>query len=70
LNITPVPEVMTRVFMLFKGVDVSEVDLWEEARVMAGKATSIWRDIIGVDMEKATNTTLFRVLEWGGMEVK
>ncbi|KAG8782451.1 hypothetical protein FRC12_020809 [Ceratobasidium sp. 428] len=71
LNITPAPDVATRVFMLFRGVGENELDSWADA---ARKATSddpsMWRDVVGVDIEKAGDTKLFRVLEWGGMEIK
>ncbi|CAE6465778.1 unnamed protein product [Rhizoctonia solani] len=70
LNITPAPEVVTRVFMLFKGVEESQVELWTDAVGMARKDVSLWRDIVGIDIEKALDASLFRVLEWGGMEVK
>jgi hypothetical protein len=28
-----------------------------------------WKAVVGIDMERALDTRLFRVLEWGGMEV-
>lgn len=56
--------------MLFKGVLEDSIDRWEVAQARAGEDTSIWRDIVGVDVQKMADTSLFRVLEWGGMEVK
>ncbi|CCO34296.1 Polyubiquitin 9 [Rhizoctonia solani AG-1 IB] len=70
LNITPAPEVMTRVFMLFRGVEESQVEFWSDAVEMACKDSTIWRDIVGIEIEKVLDKSLFRVLEWGGMEVK
>jgi len=28
-----------------------------------------WKAVVGIDMERALDTSLFRVLEWGGTEV-
>ncbi|KAG9079764.1 hypothetical protein FS749_008251 [Ceratobasidium sp. UAMH 11750] len=70
LSITPAPDVTTRVFMLFRGVEESELGAWVEAIAESAKDPSAWRDVVGVDIEKAGNEGLFRVLEWGGMEVK
>ncbi|KAJ1302337.1 hypothetical protein OPQ81_001152 [Rhizoctonia solani] len=70
LNITPAPEVMTRVFMLFMGIEENEVGLWEDALAMAREDVVMWRDIVGVDFAKVHDKSLFRVLEWGGMEVE
>ncbi|CAE7142225.1 unnamed protein product [Rhizoctonia solani] len=70
LNISPMPEVMTRVFMLFRGVEESQIELWNDAMDMARMDVSVWKDIVGVDTTKVHDTSLFRVLEWGGMEVK
>ena len=65
LDITPLPDFVIRVFMLFKGVDSDEIG-WEEAKERVGIID--WRVVVGIkedflDLEK------FRVLEWGGMEV-
>ncbi|KAF8676591.1 Ubiquitin-like protein [Rhizoctonia solani] len=70
LNITPAPEVITRVFMLFRGVEESQVEFWSDAAGMACQDVTVWRDVVGVDIEKTLNRSLYRVLEWGGMEVK
>ncbi|KAJ7142822.1 hypothetical protein C8R44DRAFT_846629 [Mycena epipterygia] len=65
LDITPAPDVITRVFMVFKGVPMDDAKRW---------STSIedperWMAVVGVDIERAQDDSLFRVLEWGGMEV-
>ncbi|KAF8603244.1 hypothetical protein BDV93DRAFT_544910 [Ceratobasidium sp. AG-I] len=70
MSISPTPDVVTRVFMLFQGVNEVDLERWEPALVRATQNPSTWRDIVGVDMEKAADASLFRVLEWGGMEVK
>ncbi|CAE6526558.1 unnamed protein product [Rhizoctonia solani] len=66
LHITPAPEITTRVFMLFMGVQEGDLGPWETARVPAEE----WSRVVGVDTAKAKNTSLFRVLEWGGMEIQ
>ncbi|QRV96149.1 ubiquitin family protein [Ceratobasidium sp. AG-Ba] len=70
LNITPIPDVTTRVFMLFRGVEEADLGLWAEAQDRVDQDVSFWREVVGVDLAKAQNTELFRVLEWGGMEAK
>jgi hypothetical protein len=69
MNISPTPAVVTRVFMLFRGVEDDKLSEWEEARARTAKDVSFWTAIVGIDVEKASNTGLYRVLEWGGMEV-
>jgi hypothetical protein len=69
LSVTPAPDVTTRVFMLFKGIDKSEIGVWESGATKAHGDVNMWRDIVGVDVNKASDEGLFRVLEWGGMEV-
>ncbi|KAK4704485.1 hypothetical protein P7C70_g1717, partial [Phenoliferia sp. Uapishka_3] len=59
LEVEPKPDVVTRVFMVFKGVEANEA--WSKSRFD-------WREVVGVQ-EAATDLTKFRVLEWGGMEV-
>ena len=36
----------------------------------AGDDVGFWRDVVGVESsERQKDQTLFRVLEWGGMEI-
>lgn len=65
LEITPRPDVITRVFLLFRGVDGNELKEWNPARVRASQTTDAWRDVVGMDLGKALDKSLFRVLEWG-----
>jgi len=69
LDVSPAPDVITRIFMIFRGVKDDELDEWTRARESVDKDVSFWQDVVGVDVQKALNTNLFRVLEWGGMEV-
>ncbi|KEP47991.1 putative ubiquitin [Rhizoctonia solani 123E] len=70
LNITPAPDVTTRVFMLFRDVEEGRIEQWDEAVVMANRDVTVWRDVVGVDVAQVQDNSLFRVLEWGRMEVK
>ncbi|KAJ7177123.1 hypothetical protein C8R46DRAFT_1078198 [Mycena filopes] len=67
LDISPTPDVVTRVFMLFKGIADDALSGWSEADAV--NDGEHWRKVVGVDVERAADATLFRVLEWGGMEV-
>ncbi|KAF8271149.1 hypothetical protein EI94DRAFT_614301 [Lactarius quietus] len=73
LHIVPAPDIVTRVFMLFRGVAAGDLGLWEAASARAegtsGDGPTSWVDIVGVDATRAADSRLFRVLEWGGMEV-
>ena len=73
LRVAPTPDVVTRVFMLFRGVAIGDLGLWEAARARAadtgGLGSMYWADIVGVDAARAADSRIFRVLEWGGMEV-
>ncbi|KAK2465875.1 hypothetical protein APHAL10511_001516 [Amanita phalloides] len=70
LDITPRPDVVTRVFMLFRGVSSRDLAVWAEAeRRTDDMHITQWRTIVGVDVERMGREDLFRVLEWGGMEV-
>jgi hypothetical protein len=73
MRVSPTPDVVTRIFMLFRGVAPGDLGLWEQA---AARATAedggagFWERVVGVDLARASDRDLFRVLEWGGMEVK
>ena len=72
MRVSPAPDVVTRVFMLFRGVRTDDVALWEPAtaRANAEDGATFWSDVVGVDAVRASDRSLFRVLEWGGMEVE
>ncbi|KAG8924975.1 hypothetical protein FRC01_010840 [Tulasnella sp. 417] len=74
LQISPTPDVVTRIFMLFQGVPGGELDHWKDAmgqlKKGSGGSFTMWRDIVGVETEdRQKDEKLFRVVEWGGMEV-
>lgn len=70
LDITPKPDIVTRIFMLFRGVGTQDLALWAEAEERV-KTMSIdtWRSIVGINADGMHYDGIFRVLEWGGMEV-
>ncbi|KAG1896011.1 uncharacterized protein F5891DRAFT_959245 [Suillus fuscotomentosus] len=68
-NISPQPDVVTRVCMLFKGICKEHLANWPNAQMQAGNDVVWWVDVVGVDPTRAGDVTLFRVLEWGGVEV-
>ena len=63
LDVSPAPDVVTRVFMLFRGIAEEDVGEWKDARARVD-----WVDVVGVS-PAAQDRSLFRVLEWGAMEV-
>ena len=69
LTVTPAPDVTTRVFMIFRGVAELDVSEWKFAAERADEDVAFWKDVVGIDTRAASDTSLFRVLEWGGMEV-
>ncbi|KAI0310074.1 hypothetical protein OF83DRAFT_917441 [Amylostereum chailletii] len=69
MKVTPAPAVITRVFMLFRGVSEDEIPVWAEAKDRSELSVEHWREVVGVDSGRAEDGDLFRVLEWGGMEV-
>ncbi|KAG1764754.1 hypothetical protein EDD22DRAFT_978984 [Suillus occidentalis] len=69
LRISPQPDVVTRVCMLFKGIRKEHLANWSNAQIQAEKDVGWWVDVVGVDPVRAGDVTLFRVLEWGGTEV-
>ncbi|KAK0466593.1 hypothetical protein IW261DRAFT_1683640 [Armillaria novae-zelandiae] len=69
LEVEPKPDIVTCVFMLFTRVCEDELVEWEGAFTRAFENVDIWKGIVGVDGHKMKDERLFRVLEWGGMEV-
>jgi len=70
MRIAPTPDVVTPVFMLFHRIAAGDLGLWELASAQAAEADRVtWGDMVGVDAAQAADSGLFRVLEWGGMEV-
>ena len=69
LSVSPTPDVITRVFMVFQGVKEADLGSWYTAREQAEQDMSFWINIVGADVGRTLDKGLFRVIEWGGMEV-
>jgi len=69
LDVSPSPDVVTRIFMLFQGVNNDELDLWSVSKMKASEDVVFWVNVVGVDVGRTVDKQLFRVIEWGGMEV-
>ncbi|KAG2058316.1 hypothetical protein BDR06DRAFT_876481, partial [Suillus hirtellus] len=63
LCISPQPDVVTRVRMLFKGICKEHLANWANVQTEAEKDVAWWADVVGVDPARAGDVTLFRVLE-------
>jgi len=69
LSIFPSPDVVTRIFMIFQGIGETDLKTWSAAQARADQDISFWVNTVGVDVERTLDKGLFRVIEWGGMEV-
>ena len=58
--------------MLFRGIRSDDLGLWAPAaaRATAEDGATFLTKVVRVDAVRASDHTLFRVLEWGGMEVE
>ncbi|EGO29550.1 hypothetical protein SERLADRAFT_433532 [Serpula lacrymans var. lacrymans S7.9] len=56
LVIKPEPDIVTRIFMLFKGVMQESLGDWRQATIKALEDVSHWRDVVGVDLDLALDT--------------
>jgi len=69
LDVSPTPDIVTRIFMVFKGIEESGLEAWPAAQKRVNDGVSTWIDIVGVDVGRTLDPGLFRVIEWGGKEV-
>ncbi|KAK0492922.1 hypothetical protein EDD18DRAFT_1289840 [Armillaria luteobubalina] len=70
LEVSPKPDIVTRVFMLFSRVGGDELVEWEGALTRTFESVDIWKGVVGVDGHGGgMGDEVFRVVEWGGMEV-
>lgn len=70
LEVSPAPDVTARIFMLFKGLQEDDVHgAWSSAVDAAQRDTTQWCTVVGIDSQALADNTLFRVIEWGGMEI-
>ncbi|KAJ7113529.1 hypothetical protein C8R44DRAFT_833048 [Mycena epipterygia] len=69
LSEDPEPDVVTRVFMIFTGVVDEDRSKWRSADLRAQGNVDWWKGVVGIDERRINDKQLFRVLEWGGMEI-
>ncbi|KXH60631.1 ubiquitin [Colletotrichum nymphaeae SA-01] len=65
LTVTPSPSTVARVFLVFRGV-VGGKDEDNRAKL----ENLDWPSMVGIDVDGMEDQSKFRVMEWGGMEVK
>ena len=72
MRVSPAPDIVTRVFMLFRGVAPGDLGFWSRAaaRAIAEDGATFWANVVGIDSARASDPRFFRVLEWGGMEFR
>ncbi|ORY29782.1 hypothetical protein BCR39DRAFT_588155 [Naematelia encephala] len=68
LTIIPPPHVLFRIFILFRGVPDDEMKEWSNRGVVHAEMGLDWRNTIGWS-EDLKNDELFRIIEYGAMEV-
>ncbi|KAK4686167.1 hypothetical protein P7C73_g3965, partial [Tremellales sp. Uapishka_1] len=66
LTIIPPPQVLLRIFILFKGIAENELKEWEQAGILHAEMGLDWRDAVGYSGDMS-NESLFRVVEYGAM---
>ncbi|KAK0200645.1 hypothetical protein DFS33DRAFT_1456844 [Desarmillaria ectypa] len=69
LEIDPEQDVVIRIFMLFKRVCKDDLEDWEGALSWASEHVEFWQSVVSMDCDGMKDEKLFRVLEWGGIEV-
>jgi len=55
--------------MVFQGIKEPDLKTWSAAQAQADRDISFLVNTVGVDVERSFDKSLFRVIEWGGMEV-
>lgn len=70
LEVSPQPDVVTRIFMVFQGITADRLEAWQKARDRSLEPVDFWKGVVGTDEFRQSDRGLFRVLEWGGMEIQ
>ncbi|TCD66900.1 hypothetical protein EIP91_000739 [Steccherinum ochraceum] len=66
LDITPVPDVLVRIFMIFKGISSDEIGAWPRAQARVRDPAIRWRRVVGLpELDQLQDRNSFRILEWG-----
>ncbi|KAH6886076.1 ubiquitin family-domain-containing protein [Coprinopsis sp. MPI-PUGE-AT-0042] len=70
LDVQPKPDVVARIFMLFQGIEDADLEYWRGAAQRAEESVEVWAEVVGIDKARVLDPSSFRVIEWGGMEVR
>jgi hypothetical protein len=72
LDITPPPESVTRILLLYKGLQQADLDeqTWLHAQRRARGDVGFWREIVGIQEEFEADLDKSRVVEWAAMEIR
>ncbi|KAH6904694.1 ubiquitin-domain-containing protein [Coprinopsis sp. MPI-PUGE-AT-0042] len=70
LDVQPKPDVVARIFMLFQGIEDADLEYWRGAAQRAEESVETWAEVVGIDKARVLDPSSFRVIEWGGMEVR
>lgn len=70
LEVSPPPDLVMRIFMVFQGISADRLESWQKARERCLEPVDFWKGIVGTDETRQSDPSLFRVLEWGGMEIQ
>ncbi|KAH6904680.1 hypothetical protein BKA70DRAFT_1403189 [Coprinopsis sp. MPI-PUGE-AT-0042] len=70
LDVQPKPDVVARIFMLFQGIEDADLQKWGGASKRAEEPVELWAEVVGIDKARVLDQSAFRVIEWGGMEVR
>ncbi|VDC02033.1 unnamed protein product [Peniophora sp. CBMAI 1063] len=68
LSVSPPPDVVTRIVLLFQNLSQADVAAWPQAQARAQTGPNYWKEVIGFD-ERATDASLYRALEWRAIEI-
>lgn len=68
LYVSPKPRSLTRIFMVFQGVQAGDVYAWKHAEQKAKLGGTLWRAVIGI-LRPIDCPSCLDVVEIGGMEV-
>ena len=69
LEVEPKPDVVARIFMLFRGVNNDTLESWKGSARRVENPVEDWAKVVGIDPARVLDTSIYRVIEWGGMEV-
>jgi hypothetical protein len=72
LTVSPIPDVQIRIIMLYKNIYEDRLKDWPNANARRDLGEEHWRNSVGIGQdtaERLQDEALFRVFEWGTVEV-